>query len=133
MTTSQDIIDNATILLRVRSSGVSYLADDASRNADLFISLQNLIAEWVEDQVIDIPAPALVADALDIPPGTARALSYNLAVEVVSQYGKTLDPSVYAIAEKTLDRLEADMTLDISVDMSDLSFSFGRYNIETDR
>jgi len=25
------------------------------------------------------------------------------------------------------------MTLDISVDMSDLSFSFGRYNIETDR
>lgn len=133
MTTSQDIIDNATILLRVRSSGVSYLADDASRNADLFISLQNLIAEWVEDQVIDIPAPALVADDLDIPPGTTRALSYNLAVEVVSQFGKALDPSVYAIAEKTLDRLEADMTLDISVDMSDLSFSFGRYNIETDR
>tara|TARA_R100001377_G_scaffold56150_1_gene33384 strand:+ start:4327 stop:4728 length:402 start_codon:yes stop_codon:yes gene_type:complete len=133
MTTSQDIIDNATVLLRVRASGNTYLEDDASRNGDVFIALQNLIAEWVEDQVIDIPAPALVADALDIPPGTARALSYNLAVEVVSQFGKTLEPSVYAIAEKTLDRLEADMTLDISVDMSDLSFSFGRYNIETDR
>lgn len=131
MTTSQDIIDNATAILRVRDSGNTYLVEDANKNADLFISLQNLISEWVEDAVVNIPAPALVSDTLDIPPGTVRALAFNLAVEVESDFGMNLSQNVYRIADLTKDRLEAEIPLDLSVDMSDLAFTFS-YDIESD-
>jgi len=131
MTTSQDIIDNATAILRVRDSGNTYLVEDANKNADLFKSLQNLISEWVEDAVVNIPAPVLVSDTLDIPPGTARALAFNLAVEVESDFGMNLSQNVYRIADLTKDRLEAEIPLDLSVDMSDLAFTFS-YDIESD-
>jgi len=131
MTTSQDIIDNATAILRVRDSGNTYLVEDANKNADLFKSLQNLISEWVEDAVLNIPAPALVSDTLDIPPGTVRALAFNLAVEVESDFGMNLSQNVYRIADLTKDRLEAEIPLDLSVDMSDLAFTFS-YDIESD-
>jgi len=131
MTTSQDIIDNATAILRVRDSGNTYLVEDANKNADLFKSLQNLISEWVEDAVVNIPAPALVSDTLDIPPGTVRALAFNLAVEVESDFGMNLSQNVYRIADLTKDRLEAEIPLDLSVDMSDLAFTFS-YDIESD-
>jgi hypothetical protein len=132
MTTSQDIIDRATGILRVRDSGNTYLQEDANKNAELFISLQNLISEWVEDAVVNIPAPVLVSDPLDIPPGTARAFAFNLAVEVESDFGQNLSQTVYRIAELTKDRLEAEIPLDLSVDMSDLAFTFN-YDIESDR
>lgn len=127
MATSQTIIDRATGILRVRGAGVSFSSN--AKNSDVFLALQNLISEWVEDSVLNIPAPSALGDTLDIPPGTERALAYNLAVEVASDLGKQPTPFVANIAEQTKDRLEADITLDISVDMSDLSFAH-RYNIE---
>ncbi len=74
MATSQNIIDQATSLLRVRTSGVTFSTDDANKNSDAFIALQNLISEWGEDGVCDIPAPSAVTDTLDIPAGTQRRL-----------------------------------------------------------
>ena len=131
MATSQNIIDQATSLLRVRTSGVTFSTDDANKNSDAFIALQNLISEWGEDGVCNIPAPSVVTDTLDIPAGTQRALAYNLAVEISSEFG--IDPSavVFKIAEDTKDRLEADITIDMSVDMSDLAFTY-KYNIIDD-
>ena len=81
--------------------------------------------------VVNIPAPVLVSDTLDIPPGTARALAFNLAVEVESDFGMNLSQNVYRIADLTKDRLEAEIPLDLSVDMSDLAFTFN-YDIESD-
>lgn len=134
MATPQNIIDRATSLIRVRTSGVTFSTDDANKNADMFIALQNMISEWGEDGLCNIPAPTTLTETLDVPHGTIRALGYNLAVEVSSDFG--IDPSqvVFVIAQETKDRLEGDISIDISVDMSDLAFTFhqSNYDVNTD-
>jgi hypothetical protein len=133
MATPQNIIDRATSLIRVRTSGVTFSTDDANKNADVFESLQNLIYEWGEDGMMSIPAPATLTETLDVPHGTIRALNYNLAVEICGDFGIEPSPVVFKIAEDTKDRLEADIAIDISVDMSDLAFTFKQsYNVATD-
>ena len=134
MATPQNIIDRATSLIRVRTSGVTFSTDDANKNADMFIALQNMISEWGEDGLCNIPAPTTLTETLDVPHGTIRALGYNLAVEVSSDFG--IDPSqvFFVIAQETKDRLESDISIDISVDMSDLAFTFhqSNYDVNTD-
>lgn len=130
MATAQDIIDRATGILRVRGAGTSFSGN--GKNSDVFKLLQDLIAEWVEADVINIPAPNATTDTLDISPGSVMALSFNLAVISASDLGKQPTPFVLKTAEESKDRLEADSTIDISVDMSDLSFS-SHYNIYRDR
>ncbi len=132
MATGQTVIDRATSLLQIRESGKSFVDDDANGNADAFKAFQQLIAEWGEDNVMNIPQPTLVTDTLDIPAGTERALAYNLAVEIAPEFGAEPTMVVLGISKQTRVRLEADMTIDISVDMSDLAFTH-RYNIREDR
>ena len=133
MATPQNIIDRATSLIRVRTSGVTFSTDDANKNSDVVESLQNLISEWGEDGLMNIPAPSTLTETLDIPNGTIRALDYNLAVEICGDFGIEPSPVVFKIAEDTKDRLEGDIAIDISVDMSDLSFTFRKsYNVATD-
>ena len=132
MATSQNIIDQATSLLRVRTSGVTFSTDDANKNTDVFTALKNLINEYGEDGLLNIPAPSAVTDTLDIPDGAVRGLAYNLAVEVSAEFGLDPTPIVLQIAQETKDRLEADITLDIAVRAPDMRWSQGRYNIDTD-
>ncbi len=82
MATSQNIIDQATSLLRVRTSGVTFSTDDSNKNADVFIALKNLINEYGEDGLLNICAPSAFGYTLDIADCAARELAYNLAVEV---------------------------------------------------
>ena len=49
MATSQEIIDRATSLLRVRTSGVTFSTDDANKNSDVFIAFKNMLNEFGED------------------------------------------------------------------------------------
>jgi hypothetical protein len=122
MATSQNIIDQATSLLRVRTSGVTFSTDDANKNADVFIALKNLINEYGEDGLLNIPAPSAVGDTLDIPDGAVRGLTYNLAVEVSAEFGIDPTPVVFEIASETKNRLESEITLDLSV-TSDLRWA----------
>jgi hypothetical protein len=122
MATSQNIIDQATSLLRVRTSGVTFSTDDSNKNADVFIALQNLINEYGEDGLLNIPAPSAVGDTLDIPAGAVRGLAYNLAVEVSAEFGIDPAPVVFEIASDTKNRLESEITLDLSV-TSDLRWA----------
>ncbi|MBT3709854.1 MAG: hypothetical protein HOG19_10460 [Gammaproteobacteria bacterium] len=122
MATSQNIIDQATSLLRVRTSGVTFSTDDSNKNADVFIALQNLINEYGEDGLLNIPAPSAVGDTLDIPDGAVRGLAYNLAVEVSAEFGIDPSPVVFEIASDTKNRLESEITLDLSV-TSDLRWA----------
>jgi len=134
MATSQNIIDRATAILRVRTSGVSYVTDDPNKNADAFIVLQDLIGEWGEDSTIDIPAPTTLSATLSIPKGTERALAWNLAADFGPEVGRAADQVILGKAKAAKDRLRSQTDMDISVDMSDISFTFGgRYNIATDR
>ena len=132
MATSQNIIDQATSLLRVRTSGVTFSTDDSNKNTDLFSALKNIINEYGEDGLLNIPAPSAVTDTLDIPSGAVRGLAYNLAVEVSAEFGIDPTPVVFEIAKETKDRLESDITIDISVNTSDLGWTYGTYNINTD-
>tara|TARA_R110000765_G_scaffold103600_1_gene193074 strand:- start:43 stop:447 length:405 start_codon:yes stop_codon:yes gene_type:complete len=132
MATSQNIIDQATSLLRVRTSGVTFSTDDSNKNTDVFSALKNLINEYGEDGLLNIPAPSALGDTLDIPDGAVRGLSYNLAVEVSAEFGIDPAPVVFEIAKETKDRLESDVTFDISVNNSDLKWTQGRYNINSD-
>ena len=132
MATGQTIIDRATNLIKVRTEGVTYVTDNANKNADNFIALQKLIAEWGEDDVLSIPEPSAVGDTLDIANGTERALAFNLAVEIAPDYGRDISQMVYNTAKETRNRLEGEITIDMSVDMSDLAFTH-KYDIQTDR
>ena len=132
MATSQNIIDAATSLIRVRTSGVTFSTDDSNKNTDVFTALKNLINEYGEDGLLAIPAPSSLRATLDIPNGAVRALECNLAVDISPQFGIDPSPVVAAVAAETKERLEADITLDISVDMSDLRFTHGKYNVTDD-
>jgi|TARA_Y100001973_G_C5190558_1_gene330694 hypothetical protein len=132
MATSQTIIDQATSLLRVRTSGVTFSTDDSAKNADVFISLKNMINEFAEDGLINIPAPSAVGDTLDIPDGSVRGLAYNLAVEVAAEFGLDPAPVVFEIAKETKDRLESEITLDLSLNASDLRWAQKSYEVNTD-
>ena len=59
-------------------------------------------------------------------------LNDDLAVDISPQFGIDPSPVVAAVAADTKERLEADITLDISVDMSDLRFTHGKYNVTDD-
>ena len=122
MAASQNIIDQATSLLRVRTSGVTFSTDDSNKNADVFIALKNLINEYGEDGLLNIPAPSAVGDTLDIPDGAVRGLACNLAVEVSAEFGIDPTPVVFEIASETKNRLESEITLDLSV-TSDLRWA----------
>lgn len=134
MATPQNIIDRATSLIRVRTSGVTFSTDDANKNADVFTALQNMISEWGEDGLCNIPAPTSLTETLDVPHGTIRALGYNLAVEISGDFGIDPSPVVFNIAQETKNRLEGEISIDISVDMSDLAFTFkqNNYDVNTD-
>ena len=132
MATSQNIIDAATSLIRVRTSGVTFSTDDSNKNTDVFTALKNLINEYGEDGLLAIPAPSSLSATLDIPNGAVRALEFNLAVDFSPEFGIDPSPVVAAVAAETKERLEADITLDISVDMSDLRFTHGKYNVTDD-
>lgn len=74
--------------------------------------------------VIYAPAEALVSiasldTAISQPPGWARALRYNLAVELCPEYGKALDPVVGAIATEskaTIKRYNQAQIDDLTID-----------------
>jgi hypothetical protein len=132
MATSQEIIDRATSLLRVRTSGVTFSTDDASKNSDVFIAFKNMLNEFGEDGLVNIPEPSSLTATLDIPAGSVRGLAYNLAVEVAAEFGLDPTPIVFEIAKETKDRLESEITLDMSIDASDLRWSHGKYEIDSD-
>ena len=132
MATSQEIIDRAMSLLRVRTSGVTFSTDDANKNADVFIAFKNMLNEFGEDGLVNIPEPSSLTDTLDIPAGSVRGLAYNLAVEVAAEFGLDPTPIVFEIAKETKDRLESEITLDMSIDASDLRWSHGKYEIDSD-
>lgn len=132
MATSQEIIDRATSLLRVRTSGVTFSTDDANKNADVFIAFKNMLNEFGEDGLVNIPEPSSLTDTLDIPAGSVRGLAYNLAVEVAAEFSLDPTPIVFEIAKETKDRLESEITLDMSIDASDLRWSHGKYEIDSD-
>ncbi len=94
MATSQEIIDRATSLLRVRTSGVTFSTDDANKNSDVFIAFKNMLNEFGEDGLVNIPEPSSLTDTLDIPAGSVRGLAYNLAVEVAAEFGLDSDSSI---------------------------------------
>ena len=134
MATSQEIIDRATAILRVRTSGQTYITDDPNKNADAFIALQRLISQWGEDGLVDIPAPTALDDVLSVPEGAVGALEWNLAADYAPEVGRPADQVILGKAKAAKDRLRGQTDMDISVDMSDISFTFGgRYNIATDR
>ena len=132
MATSQEIIDRATSLLRVRTSGVTFSTDDANKNSDVFIAFKNMLNEFGEDGLVNIPEPSSLTATLDIPAGSVRVLAYNLAVEVAAEFGLDPTPIVFEIAKETKDRLESEITLDMSIDASDLRWSHGKYEIDSD-
>ena len=132
MATSQEIIDRATSLLRVRTSGVTLSTDDANKNSDVFIAFKNMLNEFGEDGLVNIPEPSSLTATLDIPAGSVRGLAYNLAVEVAAEFGLDPTPIVFEIAKETKDRLESEITLDMSIDASDLRWSHGKYEIDSD-
>lgn len=129
MATVQQVINSAGGLLRIVDSPGADV--ESSLSADMFTALQNWIAEMAEDGALEIPAPSALTDDLDVPPGTIRALVYNLAVEYGEQVGKNVMPKVESIAKQTRDRLLARSTLSKQIDLGadGLMVSHGTYNI----
>lgn len=129
MATAQQVINSAGGLLRIVDSPGADV--ESSLSADMFTALQNWIAEMAEDGALEIPAPSALTDDLDVPPGTIRALVYNLAVEYGEQVGKNVMPKVESIAKQTRDRLLARSTLSKQIDLGadGLMVSHGTYNI----
>ena len=118
--------------MRVRTSGVTFSTDDANKNSDVFIAFKNMLNEFGEDGLVNIPEPSSLTATLDIPAGSVRGLAYNLAVEVAAEFGLDPTPIVFEIAKETKDRLESEITLDMSIDASDLKWAHGKFDINTD-
>ena len=76
----------------------------------------------------ELPPILFISAVLDANLGSILAL----LAEIRTQFGIDPSPVVAAVAADTKERLEADITLDISVDMSDLRFTHGKYNVTDD-
>lgn len=48
-----------------------------------------------------LTAFSAVGDTVSLPPGYARALKYNLALELAPEYGKPIDPTITVIANES--------------------------------
>lgn len=134
MATAQDVLNRAAGLLNLLVPGTAFSSTDSSLNAEGLEILQNMIAEWGEDGLVDIPVPASTATTLAVPAGAIRALAYNLAIDWGAEIGKALDPRVARIAAETRSRLAGQSDVDLEVDMGDVpGVRRWRSNIETDR
>lgn len=132
MATAQQVIDRAGGYLRILNAAGD--AVDATRSADMLTYLQDMIAEWAEDAVLEIPAPSALSDDLEVSEGTLRAIAMGLAMEYAEVVGKALSPRFERQALRAKARLISYSTLDRSVKLDDggMMVSSGRYNITTD-
>lgn len=132
MATAQQIIDRAGSTLKIIDAPGA--AVDATTSAAMLTTLQDMIAEWAEKGVIEIPAPSALSDELDVSPGTVRALRYNLAAEYGADIGSPIDPRVIQMAKDTYGWLISQSTVSRELRLQDdgMMVSTGRYNITTD-
>ena len=132
MATAQNVIDRAGGLLRIRDGAGD--AVDSTTSSDMLDYLSDMIYEWAENGILDIPGPSAVGDTLDVSPGTLRAIIYNLAADYGETIGKTLSNRAQTIAENTKQRLIAKSTVSMEISIRDggLTSSYGRYNVRTD-
>lgn len=62
----------------------------------------NLAMDLYIDSYQQVRSFANVADPINLPPGYARAIIFNLAVELAADYGKAVPPDVAMIAKESL-------------------------------
>jgi hypothetical protein len=60
--------------------------------------------------------PTLDTD-LEFPPGWERALVYNLAIEIASEYGQPVDQASYQIAMDALNKIKTAVARNKKMDM----------------
>ena len=106
------------------SNGVLYLWPGAASGQTLF---------W--DAVRPLQTFVAVTDTATLPPSYMRALAYNLAVEVASEYGVEPSSTVQRIAASSKRNLKrANTTVPhLSSDAVSISSSAGRLNITTNQ
>ena len=133
MATAQEIIDRS--YRRLGMSNAPDAAADATVSAGMLVVLQDLIAEWTEDGLLEIPAPSLLADELDITPGQIRALELYLAFEYSDHTGKQISSKMQRMALSAKTRLTGQATVSREIDLSAggmPNVSRGKYDINTD-
>lgn len=65
------------------------------------------------DSYLQIQSFANATDLIDLPPGYARALIFNLAVEISADYNKEVPPTVARIAAQSLGTLKRNNRQDV--------------------
>ncbi len=103
MATAQEIIDRAWN--RMGLANVAGEAADATTSASMLTTLQDLMSEWAEDSLIEVPPPSALSDTIDVPDGQIRALYLNLALEYSDNVGKQPSNRLQQFAMTTKNRL----------------------------
>lgn len=133
MATAQQVIDRAYGRLTLTDSPGA--AADATTSADMLTVLQDFLAEWAEDSLVEIPPPSALSDELDVPDGQVRAISIYLAFEYADHTGKQITNKLQRMALEAKTRLTGKATVSREMDLSAggmPNVSRGRYDIATD-
>lgn len=126
MSTVADIVRRALKLATVLDDEET---PEPSEQADGIDSLNELLSSWY-DEGISISNGGLEAtDTFPIDGKEARAVRYNLAVEIAPEYGKTLPLSVEVKADELYRFLQAKYASEETMDVDEtMKRQFNRHN-----
>lgn len=120
MSTVSDIVRRAMKLATVLDDEETPEASELSDGVD---SLNDLLSSWMDEGISICNGGLVASDTFPVDGKEARAVKFNLAVEIAPEYGKVLDPLVVNTASELLTWLR---TKYVKVDTMDFDPTFKR-------
>ena len=98
---------------------------------DALNALNDLLNDWVDRGIGVDQGDLTLTDEFPVDGSDARAIRYNLAVELAPEYGRNVPPTVYQTAMDTFTRIKAKYFTVSEIDFDNSLQSEKWYDIDT--